>query len=53
MLSKIKELKEIETKLEELEMKILRKRYKNEIKGLEILKEQKIELETKKKKNIK
>ena len=53
MLSKIKELKEIETKLEELEMKILRKRYKNEIKGLEILKEQKIELETKKKKEHK
>ena len=53
MLSKIKELKEIETKLEELEMKILRKRYKNEIKGLEILMEQKIELETKKKKERK
>ena len=37
MLSEIKELKEIETKLEELEIKILRKRFKNEIKGLEIL----------------
>ena len=37
MLSEIKELKEIETKLEELEKKILRKRFKNEIKGLEIL----------------
>ena len=48
MLSKIKEVKEIETKLEELEMKILRKRYRNETIGLETLMEQKIELETKK-----
>ena len=34
MLSEIKELKEIETKLEELEIKILRKSYKNEINSL-------------------
>ena len=34
MLSKIKELKEIETKLEELEIKILRKSYKNEVNSL-------------------
>ena len=46
MLTKIKELKEIETKLEELERKILRKRYKSEIENLTILKEQEIELGT-------
>ena len=46
MLTKIKELKEIETKLEELEIKILRKRYKSEIENLTILKEQEIELGT-------
>ena len=45
----MKEVKEIETKLEELEMKILRKRYRNETIGLETLLEQKIELETIKK----
>ena len=53
MLSEIKELKEIETKLEELEIKILRKRYKNETKGLKILIEIEIELGTKKKKEDK
>ena len=46
--SEIKDAKEIETKLEELETKILRKRYRNEISGLEILTEQEIELKTKK-----
>ena len=50
ILSEIKELKEIETKLEELEIKILRTRYKNETKGLKILTEQGIELRTKKQK---
>ena len=54
MLSEIKELKEIETILEELEIKILRKKYKNEIKDLKIPTEQEIELgkkkQTKKKK---
>ena len=44
MLSEIKELKEIETNLEELEIKILRKRYKNESRGLKKLREQEIEL---------
>ena len=44
MHSEIKELKEIETKLEELEIKILRKRYKNESRGFKILTEQEIEL---------
>ena len=44
MLSEIKELKEIETKLEELEIKILRNRYKNESRGFKILTEQEIEL---------
>ena len=48
--SQIKELKEIETKLEELETKILRKRYKNEIKDLKMLIQQEIELGTKSKK---
>ena len=50
MLSEIKELKEIEIKLEELEIKILRKRYRNKTTGLKILTEQKMELETKKQK---
>ena len=50
MYSEIKELKEIETKLEELEIKILRKRYRNENRGLKILVEQEIELKTKEKK---
>ena len=45
MYSEIDELKEIETKLEELETKILRKRYRNETRGLKILTEQEIELE--------
>ena len=49
MLSEIKDLKEIETKLEELEMKILRKRYRNETIGLETLTEQEIELKAEKK----
>ena len=53
MLSEKKELKEIETKLEELETKILRKRYKNEIKDLKILIEQEIELGKKTKKEDK
>ena len=44
MLSEIKELKEIETKLEELEIKILTNIYKNEIRGFKILTEQEIEL---------
>ena len=44
MLSEVKELKEIETNLEELEIKILRKRYKNESRGLKKLREQEIEL---------
>ena len=44
MLSEIKELKEIETKLEELEIKILRKRFKNESRGFKKLTEQEIEL---------
>ena len=50
MRSEVKELKEIETKLEELETKILRKRYKNEIKDLKILIGHEIKLGTKKKK---
>ena len=48
LLSEIKELKETKTKLKELEIKIMRKRYKNEIKGLKILTDQEIELRTKK-----
>ena len=48
MLSKINELKEIGTKLEELETKILRKRYRNETIGLETLMEQEIEFKAKK-----
>ena len=50
MLNETKKLEDIETKLEELEIKILRKRYKNEIKKLKILIEQEIELGTKKQK---
>ena len=50
MYFEIKELKEIETKLEELEIEILRKRYINETRGLEILMEQEMELKTKKQK---
>ena len=50
MLSKIKELEEIGTKLEELEKGILRKRYRSETIGLEILTEQEIELKSKKQK---
>ena len=49
----IEELKEVETKLEELYMKILKKKYRNETRGLEILVEQEIELETKKEYKIK
>ena len=48
MNSEVKEFKEIETKLEELDIKILRKWYKNETRGLEILKEQEIELKAEK-----
>ena len=47
MFSEIKELKGIETILEELETEILRKRYKNEIRDLKILIVQEIELGTK------
>ena len=50
MYFEIKELKEIETKLEELEIEILRKRYRNETVGLKILAEQEIELKAKKRK---
>ena len=50
MFNEIKELKEVEIKSEEFGIKILRKRYKNEIKEVKILTEQKIELETKKQK---
>ena len=46
--SEIEELKEVETKLEELEIKILRRRYRNETRALKILTEQEIELEIKK-----
>ena len=46
--SEIKDLKQIETKLEELEIKMLRKRYRNETRGLKILIEQEIELKGKK-----
>ena len=48
MHSEIEELKEKETKLEELEIKILRKRYRNETRNFKALIEQEIELETKK-----
>ena len=44
MLREIKELKEIEAKLEELKIKILRKRYGNETISFKILTEQGIEL---------
>ena len=47
MYIEIKELKEIQAKLEKLEIKILRKWYRNKTRGLEILKEQEIELKTK------
>ena len=50
MHSEIEELKEIEKKIKELEIKILRKRYRNETRCLKILIEQEIELETKKQK---
>ena len=50
MHSEIEELKEIETTLEELVIKILSKKYRNETRGLKILIEQEIELETKKQK---
>ena len=50
MLSEIKELKEIGTKLEELETEILRKKCKNKFKDLKIVIEQEIELGTKKQK---
>ena len=53
MLSEIKELKEIETKLEKLEIKALKKRYKNEIKDAKMLIEQELELGTKKQKKKK
>ena len=46
----IEELKEIETKLEELDIKIFGKRYKNETRDFKVLIEQEIELETKKQK---
>ena len=49
MHSEIEELKEIETKLEELEIKISRKSYINEATGLEILMELEKELKTNKK----
>ena len=49
--SEIEELKEVETKLEELEIKILRRRYRNETRALKILTEQEIELEIKKMKS--
>ena len=48
--SEIKDLKQIETKLEELEIKMLRKRYRNETRGLKILIEQEIEIKAKKNK---
>ena len=48
MNSEVKEFKEIETKLEELDIKILRKWYKNETRDLEILKGQEIELKAEK-----
>ena len=51
--SEIKDLKQIETKLEELEIKMLRKRYRNETRGLKILIEQEIEIKAKKNKKQK
>ena len=53
MYSEIKDVKEIKTKLEELEIKILRKRYRNEPRSLEILMEQEIELKKRKEKKRK
>ena len=53
MYSEIKDVREIKTKLEELEIKILRKRYRNEPRSLEILMEQEIELKKKKEKKRK
>ena len=50
MPSEIEELKKMETKLEELEIEILRKWYRNETRCLGILMEQEIELKTKTKK---
>ena len=50
MSSEIKELRKMETKLEELEIEIFRKQYGNETRGLGILVEQEIELKTKTKK---
>ena len=44
MLPAIKKLKEIETRLEDLEIKILRKRYKNESRSIKILTEQEMQL---------
>ena len=49
MHSEIDELKETETKLEELGIKILRKKYRNKTRGLKILIEKEIELEEKQK----
>ena len=48
MFSEIKELKEIKRRLEKLETKIMRKRYKDEIEDLKILIRQEIELGEKK-----
>ena len=48
MHSEIEELKAIETKLKELEIKILRKRYRNETRDFKILTKQEIELVKKK-----
>ena len=53
MSSEIKELRKMETKLEELEIEIFRKQYGNETRGLGILMEQEIELKTKTKKEDK
>ena len=44
MYSEIEELKEIETKLKKLEIKILRKRYRIEARDFKILTEQEIKL---------
>ena len=49
MHSEIDELKETETKLEELGIKISRKKYRNKTRGLKILIEKEIELEEKQK----
>ena len=50
MLSEIKDLKEIVKKLEELEIKVLRKRYRNESICLKVLIEQEKEFKAKKQK---